>query len=438
ILPGLVFDQDKKSFHYFIGRILALLLYIVPQVDKPERLGGFKGLHGITSAQLVLLVCKVTAVFNKVNAAKLRVTTVVRVSTARWIKCDKIEAGTTATTLTAKLPILNPEEYDLWLMRIEQYFLMTDYSLWEVIKNGNKVQTKTVRTVEQTYEPTSVEEKLDIKNGIKTSGTLLMAHPNKDQLKFHSYQNAKLLMETIEKRSKVEYYKCHKNKHFARECKAPKNQENRGREYGRKTMPVENPIEKAVIAQYGFGGYDWSYQAEEEHSTNYALMALTSSGSSSSLDYVENVKSRSDKGYHALLPPYSGNYIPPKPDLMFIDEQVKSEFVDVVSNVSSSAVKTVESKFESVNVKNKGVYNTVQTKPVRKNNFSPPIIKDWNYDDESEVEFEPKVEVKIVRPFIEKIKFVKIAREKGEKVETPKQHKHYPRGNQRNWNNLMS
>nr|GEZ65708.1 hypothetical protein [Tanacetum cinerariifolium] len=29
-------------------------------------------------------------------------------------------------------------EYDLWLMRIEQYFLMTDYSLWEVIKNGNK------------------------------------------------------------------------------------------------------------------------------------------------------------------------------------------------------------------------------------------------------------------------------------------------------------
>nr|GEX24990.1 hypothetical protein [Tanacetum cinerariifolium] len=37
-------------------------------------------------AQLVLLVYKVTAVFNKVNAAKSRVTTVVRVSTAGWIK----------------------------------------------------------------------------------------------------------------------------------------------------------------------------------------------------------------------------------------------------------------------------------------------------------------------------------------------------------------
>ncbi|GKC97667.1 ribonuclease H-like domain-containing protein, partial [Tanacetum coccineum] len=254
---------------------------------------------------------------------------------------------------------------------------MTDYSLWEVIKNGNKVLAKTVGTVEQTYEPTSVEEKLDKKNEIKARGTLLMALPNKDQLKFHSYQDAKLLMEAIEKRfqklisqleiqgevieqedinlkltnstneadntaygvstahthedlkqidpddleemdlhwemamltirarrfikrtcrnldingqkigfdrSKVECFNCHKNGHFAREYRAPKNQENRGREYGRKTMLVENPTENALIAQDRFGGYDWSYQAEEEHPTNYALMALTSSGSSSSSD----------------------------------------------------------------------------------------------------------------------------------------------------------
>nr|GEX09640.1 hypothetical protein [Tanacetum cinerariifolium] len=75
--------------------------------------------------------------------------------------------------------------------------------------------------------------------------------------------------------------------------------------------------------------------------------------------------------------------------------------------VSSSAVKTFESKFKSVDVKNKGVYNTVETKTVRKNSFSPSIIEDWNSGDESEVEFKLKVEVKIVRPCIEKIKFVK-------------------------------
>ncbi|GJU54967.1 hypothetical protein Tco_1228681 [Tanacetum coccineum] len=73
--------------------------------------------------------------------------------------CDKMEVGTTTNNLTARLPILNPGDYDLWLMRIEQYFLMTDYSLWEVIKNGNKVLRRTVGTVEQEYEPTTAEEK---------------------------------------------------------------------------------------------------------------------------------------------------------------------------------------------------------------------------------------------------------------------------------------
>nr|GEU79100.1 ribonuclease H-like domain-containing protein [Tanacetum cinerariifolium] len=77
---------------------------------------------------------------------------------------------------------------------------MTNYSLWEVIKNGNKVLKKTVRISEETYEPTSAEEKLDKRNKMKARGTLLMALPNKDQLKFHSYQDAKLLIEAIEKR----------------------------------------------------------------------------------------------------------------------------------------------------------------------------------------------------------------------------------------------
>ncbi|GKC33642.1 hypothetical protein Tco_1046026 [Tanacetum coccineum] len=102
-----------------------------------------------------------------------------------------MEAGTTSTTLTARLPILNLGEYDL--------ILMTDYFLWEVILNGNKVLKRTVGEVEQEYEPTSVEEKQDRRNKIKARGTLLMALPNKDQLKFHSYKDAKLLMEAIKK-----------------------------------------------------------------------------------------------------------------------------------------------------------------------------------------------------------------------------------------------
>nr|GEZ33713.1 hypothetical protein [Tanacetum cinerariifolium] len=51
----------------------------------------------------------------------------------------------------------------------------------------------------ETYEPTFTKEKLERKNEIKARETLLMALPNKDQLNFHSYKDAKLLMEAIEK-----------------------------------------------------------------------------------------------------------------------------------------------------------------------------------------------------------------------------------------------
>nr|GEV68656.1 hypothetical protein [Tanacetum cinerariifolium] len=61
----------------------------------------------------------------------------------------------------AKLPILNPNEFDLWKIRIEQYFLMTDYSLWEVILNGDSpVPTRLVEGVAQPVAPTTIEQKL--------------------------------------------------------------------------------------------------------------------------------------------------------------------------------------------------------------------------------------------------------------------------------------
>ncbi|GKA92577.1 ribonuclease H-like domain-containing protein [Tanacetum coccineum] len=332
-------------------------------------------------------------------------------------------------------------------------------------------------------------------------------------------------------RTKVECYNCHKYGHFTRECRVPKNQENRGRENNKRIVTVETPIEIALVAQDGLGGYDWSYQAEEEHPINFALMAHTSLGSSSSSDsevdscskscvkayatlkeqydslssdykrsqfnlvsykaglesvearlahykkneavfeesinvlklevklrdttLVENKKklekaekerdelkltlenffycsfscSRKlcDKGYHAVPPPFTGNFIPFKPDLTFMDEIVESENIDVITVVTPSNVKNVESNHESADVKNNG--DAVEPKTVRMNSFRPPVIEDWNSDDDSEVEF---ISNKTVRPSTEKIKFAKSARE------TPKQNKHYPRGNQRNWNNLMS
>nr|GEZ45683.1 hypothetical protein [Tanacetum cinerariifolium] len=85
-------------------------------------------------------------------------------------------------------------------MRIEQYFLMTDYSLWEVILNGySPVPTRIIEGVLQPVAPTTAEQKLARKNKLKAHGTLLMALSDKHQLKFNSHKDAKILLEVIEK-----------------------------------------------------------------------------------------------------------------------------------------------------------------------------------------------------------------------------------------------
>ncbi|GKA89504.1 hypothetical protein Tco_0811316 [Tanacetum coccineum] len=112
-----------------------------------------------------------------------------------------MEAGYSAMVTATKLPVLNPGEFELWKIRIEQYFLMTDYTLWKVIVNGDSPPPKrTVDGVEKTYPPTTTEEKLARKKELKARGTLLMALLNEHQLKFNTYKCAKTLMEDIKQR----------------------------------------------------------------------------------------------------------------------------------------------------------------------------------------------------------------------------------------------
>nr|GEW57757.1 hypothetical protein [Tanacetum cinerariifolium] len=78
----------------------------------------------------------------------------------------------------AKLPILNPNEFDLWKMRIE----------------------RVVDGVVQVVAPTTAEQGLAKKIEFEARGTLLMALPDKHQLNFNIHKDVKSLIEAIEKR----------------------------------------------------------------------------------------------------------------------------------------------------------------------------------------------------------------------------------------------
>nr|GEW45755.1 putative reverse transcriptase, RNA-dependent DNA polymerase [Tanacetum cinerariifolium] len=87
------------------------------------------------------------------------------------------------------------------LIRIEQYFLITDYSLWEVILNGDSpASTRVIDGVLQPVAPTTAEQRLVRKNKLKARGTLLMALLDKHQLKFNTHKDAKMLIKATEKR----------------------------------------------------------------------------------------------------------------------------------------------------------------------------------------------------------------------------------------------
>ncbi|GKE75281.1 hypothetical protein Tco_1537322, partial [Tanacetum coccineum] len=99
-------------------------------------------------------------------------------------------------------------------------------------------------------------------------------------------------------------YNCHKRRHFARECKAPRNEDNNNKESSRRSLHVETSTSTSLVSCDDLGGYDWSDQAEEE--PNYALMAFSSSSpnsevsndsicSKSCLETVELLKSKNDQ-----------------------------------------------------------------------------------------------------------------------------------------------
>nr|GEU60659.1 ribonuclease H-like domain-containing protein [Tanacetum cinerariifolium] len=342
-------------------------------------------------------------------------------------------------------------------------------------------------------------------NTSSTNETVNTAHgvfvaSSKDQASTASYVDDVMI--------NVECYNCHIKGHFVRECKALRNQGNRNRDAPTRNAPVDTSTTNALVVQDGICGYDWSFQDEEEL-INFALMAFTSQGSSSSSNSnseLENVLKEKDdlklklekfetsfknltklinsqisavdnigfgydgqmnesdlndvneskvlnnvfdghesdgddnqvndsfkkgEGYHAVPPPYTGNYMPPRADLSFdkLDNSVfkskVSETVTSVPKIETNASKTSKDSLE-------------KPKTVR---FSAPLIEEWESNSEDENMFEPKKVKKTVKPSLEKIEFVNARNtsvENENKTKNPRKFSQSPRGNKRNWNALMT
>nr|GEY74749.1 hypothetical protein [Tanacetum cinerariifolium] len=206
----------------------------------------------------------------------------------------------------------------------------------EVIENGNSLpKTQTMEGVETVMPITSAKDKAKRRLEVKARSSLMMGIPNEHQLNLNSIKDAKLLLEAIEKgvntafgvttadtqvnatnstntdnlsdvvicacsasqsnsskllnlngnetvacdKTMVECYNCHKRVHFARECRAPRAQDNRNRESTRRNVPAETTNSSALVSCDGLGGYDWSDQVKDR--PNYALMAYSTSSSDS-------------------------------------------------------------------------------------------------------------------------------------------------------------
>ncbi|GJU87709.1 putative ribonuclease H-like domain-containing protein [Tanacetum coccineum] len=166
---------------------------------------------------------------------------------------------------------------------------------------------------------------------------------------------------------------CYRKGHFARECRAPRNQGNRNEDASRRIVPVEANANALVVQDwvgwFMIGAFRW-----KKDSLTFALdRAYTSQGSSSSssldiecvcheIDGDNNqVNDRFKKGdgYHAVPPLYTRNYMSPRADLSF-------------AGLDDSVFKSTE----------------------------------WESDSEHENVFKPKEVKKTVKPSFEKIEFV--------------------------------
>ncbi|GJV72832.1 hypothetical protein Tco_1492827, partial [Tanacetum coccineum] len=196
---------------------------------------------------------------------------------------------TAQITTTVKLPTLKQGEYDMWRLRIEKYFQVQDYALWDIIENENsfkhaaKTTNKCMTGSLTTLIPGTVTTKIKFKeNDMKARSMLLMALPNEHLMTFNQYKDAKTLFAAIQtrfggfRRLTRRFFQKTGRKITINGSDTAGYDKNNNQDSSRRTVNVEETSSKAMVAIDG-AGFDWSYMADEEVPTNMALMAFSDS-----------------------------------------------------------------------------------------------------------------------------------------------------------------
>ncbi|GJT72464.1 ribonuclease H-like domain-containing protein [Tanacetum coccineum] len=233
-------------------------------------------------------------------------------------------------------------------------------------------------------------------------------------------------------KSKVECYNCHKRGHFARDCRkegpnyalmaySSLSSDSKVSNDSNCLESVEEKLEfykkNASVYVENINGLKWDIKVGEITIRELKKKLEIIQKEKDSIQFnVDKFKNASN-----ILPPYIGNFMPPTHDLSFtsLDEFVNKYVVE-------------NRKFDEE-----------VSKVVRKSDDSP-IIEDWVSDSEEKNVSQTKTEKKTVKLSIAKTEFVKpkqqekTARKSVKQVEKHRQTTHNPKGNQRNWNNMMS
>ena len=108
-------------------------------------------------------------------------------------------SNSTEGVLVSKVPMLKQNEFEMWKIRIKQYILFTDYSMWDIIENGPALLEETNTNGERPPPKTDGERKIR-QMEMKTLSTFLLAIPNEYRHQFHKCVDAKVLWDALEKR----------------------------------------------------------------------------------------------------------------------------------------------------------------------------------------------------------------------------------------------